>query len=95
MRIIRFQEELHSTNSVMFKKAVYRLSGIRPQDHLALIKKVEENKKKIESVNQSFNYITKIIPVFLIEMFEKKSNKKINADNQNIYSIDLNKKGLL
>ena len=87
MRIIRFQEELHSTNSVMFKKAVYRLSGIRPQDHLALIKKVEENKKKIESVNQSFNYITKIIPLLLIKMFEIKSKYAVTFDIKTYCSL--------
>jgi hypothetical protein len=78
MRIIRFQEELHSTNSVMFKKAVYNLSGVRPQDHLALIKKIEEYKRVKSGIpNPTSNFFTKItlicfFPFLKIDLFLKK-----------------------
>jgi hypothetical protein len=94
MRIIRFQEELHSTNSAMFKKAIYKLSGVRPQDHMAIINKVEEykNKLKNDASNQA-NFLTKLMPKSMNKLFEKKSVNKIHSNSDKIYAIDLSKKG--
>lgn len=48
IRIVKIQTELHATNSPAFKKAVYDMTGVRPQEYLHIKTKIEEYKRKVE-----------------------------------------------
>lgn len=46
IKIVRIQQELHATNSAVFKKTIYELTGIKPQFYIMLKKKLEEAQKQ-------------------------------------------------
>ena len=56
IKIIRVQSELHATNAIVFSKAIYEKSGVKPQDYITIKNKIklreEKQKKKLE---QSLN----------------------------------------
>ena len=49
---MRVQQELHATNSAIFKKSIYELTGIKPQEIINKKKKIEAAQKKLEAKNQ-------------------------------------------
>jgi hypothetical protein len=76
--IVRFQHDLHSTNSVFFKKAIYNLTSIKPHDRMTLMKKVEKYKRKLANDTSKVTICTKIRNLI---------SGKRNVE-QKIYSID-------
>ncbi len=83
VKIIRFQQELHSSNSNSFKKAIYRLTNIKPEQELEFLKQQKENKKKIETElskkcsASKFQALTKMhshLPDIFVVDIEIKSN---------------------
>jgi hypothetical protein len=48
IKIVRIQQELHATNSAMFKKAIYELTGLKPQPYIEIKNKIQKYKIKME-----------------------------------------------
>lgn len=46
---MRVQQELHATNSAIFKKSVYELTGVKPQDYLHIKMKIDDYKRRVEN----------------------------------------------
>jgi hypothetical protein len=66
IRIVRVQQELHTTNCTAFKKAIFELTGVKPQDYLHIKNKIEEYHKRLEDhkkpsklleVNRTINFL--------------------------------------
>ncbi|RMZ97946.1 solute carrier family 26 member 6-like, partial [Brachionus plicatilis] len=73
IKIVRFQAELHATNSIQFKKAIYKLTETKPQDYIeAKNKLIAKQKKRMEKDKPS--KFEKIFP----DSVKKKIAKKIN-----------------
>lgn len=54
IKIVRFQAELHATNFIQFKKAIYSLTETKPQDYIEAKNKIMlKQKKLIEKNNPS------------------------------------------
>ena len=60
IRIVRIQQELHATNCVAFKKAIYELTGVRPQDYLHIKLKIENYNKKLEKCRNPTSKLLKV-----------------------------------
>ena len=85
MKIIRFQEELHASNSAMFKKAIYKLSGVKPQDRMAIINKAERHRKKLlKETNGDSKNLSFFSEIFLKirSPFEKKHKEETNPNGK-------------
>jgi hypothetical protein len=83
MKIIRFQEELHASNSAMFKKAIYKLSGVKPQDRMAIINKAERHKKKLQKETDQDRKNVGIFSTIFLKIsspFEKKHKEETNPN---------------
>lgn len=52
IKIVRIQQELHASNAAIFKKSIYELIGIKPQELIHKKQKIEALKKKLESQYQ-------------------------------------------
>ncbi len=82
MKIIRFQQELHSSNSNAFKKAIYKLTNIKPDQEIEHLKHNEEIRKKNE------NELSKKSP----SKFEALS--KMYANSPEIFIVDIEIKSI-
>jgi hypothetical protein len=88
-RIVRFQHDLHSTNSVFFKKAIYNLTGIKPHDRMTLMKKVEKYKKKLVT-----NQVSICQKMFNLISGKKNVEQKIYSIDKAAVTVNLANKGL-
>ena len=60
IKIVRIQSELHASNATTFRKAVFELTKIKPQNYMVIQTKISEYKKKMEKANNPPKY-TKVI----------------------------------
>ncbi len=90
--IIRFQHDIHSTNSVFFKKAIYNLTGIKPHDRMTHMKKVEKYKKKLVKNTSQVSICKKISNL----IYGKKNiEQKIYSIDKEIVTVNFENKGLI
>ncbi len=53
IKIVRIQQELHATSCPIYKKSIYKLTGIKPQEYIIIKNKINSIKKKIENQDES------------------------------------------
>ena len=94
---MRIQSELHATNSAIFKKSVYKLTGIKPAKYILIKNKLNEYSKtrnedrtlpayaRVIVLNKNIrkNFIDKIFKnLVFAEVFQ---NKVFRSIGQNIF----------
>jgi hypothetical protein len=62
------QQELHATSSFAFKKSIYELTAVKPQDYLHIKTKIEDYKKQLEKSKNNKN--SRMLKVGLKSFFD-------------------------
>jgi hypothetical protein len=64
IKIVRVQQELHATNAARFKKAIYELTGLKPQPYIEIKNKIDRYNKKSKMGKQQNKFTSCLTPCF-------------------------------